>query len=135
MKAEKSGEELGKDEGVGDVEDGSLWIKHLFLSAALTLLVLLLRIGEAGLGVALADGLFTSGAVLTSFWALALARSCGGFDIFSYSFRYILGGKARLGAYADYRARARRRPPRSLLASGIIFLGLSLPASILALGG
>ena len=103
---------------------------HFSLGAAVAIPVTLLRISAVGARVAAADGLFVSGALLLSVYALRFANAEGGFDVFSYAIRALFG-RARPSDYAAYRKRGRKAPPRSLFLAGLILILGALPLSLL----
>lgn len=111
-------------------KNGSV-IKHAIIGAVLMLLITVVRLRRVGLATAFADGLFVTGALLCSLYALRFVSVRGGFDIFSYSFRYIFRGGKNTGDYALYRKRERHLPSRAQLSVGIGLLLFSLPVSLL----
>ena len=106
------------------------FIKDAVIGGVAVLTVTITRASRVGLYTALADGLFTSGAILCSLYALGLAWSLGGFDIFSYSLGRIFG-RGDMGGYAAYTKRARRTPRRARLLVGAALILASLPLLLL----
>lgn len=105
----------------------------LSLGAIAVLLLTLLRRGDVGLGVALADALFAASAVLLGVGAMIYVYLGGFFDIFSYSLRALtarLFGRM-LPDYREYRQR-RRSSMRcgGIALAGAVYLLLSFVLSV-----
>ena len=108
------------------------FLAPFFIGGALALVFTLLRVGDVGLLVSAADGLFASGVLFLGTGALVFVYKCGFFDIFSFSLRALVsrfrGGS--VGDYTDYTGRQRRCVRVSgIIASGALYFALSMLAS------